>query len=494
MTQIQSRIFRVVLILFFMIIILGISSCSTLNTEEVKATLTIESATSTIELQPSPTFTIEIPTATETATATATLQPSPTPGGLHYFNDFNRSTTGLEEWTLYEIPFRRHDDTKSLNFPPVTKQGEEKQVIDALTSDPIYVIYDRHFYKNDSTFEAEFEIVGNGSATLGLIFRYSADGWYEMSVSNTGHWTINMAQMNSDEVIQTMLQEGDSQPLVSGQNTLTASCIDKTISISLNNEPLGSVEDSTLPDGDIFGLVYSEEAPFEMHAEISKIQLEDKDNKEFFDIDYERSGFYFNSPWWAVGTSTPKEVRSIMKGYSSQVIEDGQAKLTTSIPSWVVMINPQEMPRDVEINMDITTRDNVGRLGVGVICDWSDVNGGYIFWYRSPFTIITPYDIDSHGIPEYMGGDYEFVNTRYEELLAGETHHITANCGLGMVKFYIDGTLVESQPVSEFKYPDANKNGRLVGVAYYAEDINGANFFIDNYSVSWGLPLPTKTP
>ena len=437
----------------------------------------------------------ETPTLANTTTATSTVPPtiSPTPEGLYYFNDFSGGNTGLEDWITYEVPSLRHDNSQSVNFPAVVTEGEETQTLNALTAEPVYVIYEQPLQATDVVIEEQFEFTGTGSAIQGLICRYSTSGWYEMSVGNDGHWMIGLAQASSSHVNRTILAEGETTPMVSGINKIGASCNGSMISVSLNDQLVGSVEDATLTDGRLFGLVYQEVAPFEISSEIGAIHIMDGNEEELIDMTTRSSSFYFSAPSWAVSSGLPNDVRSTMSGYSSVEVVDGKAKLASTLPGWIVMINPQEMPRDVDINMDVTVPSG-NFLGIGAICDWSPEQGGYIFWYRSPYTIITPFEIDEFEVPKYMGGAYEFMDTQYEYLLAGETHHITARCGQGMAKLFIDGQLVSSHAVSEFKYPDANKNGRMVGLAYYPGSDNGGEVWIDNYSVSWKLPMVTPTP
>ena len=376
----------------------------------------------------------------------------------------------------------------------MVKTGEEKQTIDALTSDPVYVMHDQRLFTSDTSMEEEFEFIGTGSESDGLICRYSAEGWYEMSIGNNGHWKISLATTEGSTVQRTVLAEGDTTPIAGGVTQFGATCIGNKLSVALDGKELGSAEDATLPVGDIFGLIHQEEEPFTMHSEISKIHIVDGNGKELINLDKGLWSFYFSAPFWAVSISEPKDVRSLMSGYTSIQPMDGQAEISTAIQGWIVLINPQKMPRDVEINVDVVGDAHTVLDGVGVMCNWSDDKGGYVFWYKGPYTIITPFDIDEHGIPTYMGGDSEFVTTQWKDITEGRNHHIEAKCGVGMVQFYIDGHLVVSHAASEFKDPDKNKTGTMVGLVFSVEDSTGGTYLVDDYSVSWGLPTPTPIP
>ena len=180
-----------------------------------------------------------------------------------------------------------------------------------------------------------------------------------------------------------------------------------------------------------------------------------------------------------------------MSGYTTIQIEEGQARLSESQPGWVLLINPMEMPRDVEISMTVTSNDL--DHNIGILCNWSPENGGYLLWYRNPYSIITPFDIDEHGVPLYRGGNWEFMTTAYGNLLSTKTHQITAFCGVGMTKLFIDGQQVMSAPLSDFKAPDNNKAGRMIGLAFGTNVTDTASILIDNLMVSWRVPTPTPS-
>lgn len=427
-----------------------------------------------------------------TPTPAISFTPTLTPEGLFYYNDFQNALTGLESWQLYEVPTLKHDNTQFGNLIFPVARGP--QIIDALTTEMVYFIYDFPQFVDDIKIEEEFEFLGDGSTSHGLICRYSPTGWYETSINKDGSWQINLVQATDTSVSPTVLASGDSLQIDQGSNKESLSCIGSTISFTFNGKQVASVDNSVQKGGDLFGMTYQEDAPSTAQVQISRIRIVDKNNQELMLLDTGLDSFPFSFERWAIGIGQPQNVVSHKTGFTAISNNDGKAQVTISLPSWVFLINPQEMSRDVEVSMDVVANIHM-RNGIGVICGWDDENGGYLFWIKGGTALISPLDFDEHGLPFHQVLDKEFATEKFKQLLLqGSSHHLVAKCGVGLVQFYVDGQLVLSREASEFKYPDKNKRGNKVGIGIYLEESYVADFQFDNYSVSWGLPEATPTP
>lgn len=430
-------------------------------------------------------------TLTPTMLPTTLIQPTPTLEARYYLNEFSGTTTGLEGWTLYEVPFNRHWTLLPDNFPDVQNNTKAPQIMDAFDQVPVYAIYDQHLWSVDMTLDETFEFSGQGEASHALICRFSNSGWYEIGLSSSGNWKISLMSVDGQDLVNTTLLEGTLSAIPTGSINLRVNCLADQVGLQVNGQEIATVTDAALQQGDLFGFVYQEEAPSETQVQISKLTILDGKGNKLREWSNDADSFYFNKAYFAVSKQTPQNVRSIMSGYTTIEIEEGQARLRESQPGWVLLINPMEMPRDVEISMTVTSNDL--DHNIGILCNWSPENGGYLLWYRNPYSIITPFDIDEHGVPLYRGGNWEFMTTAYGNLLSTKTHQITAFCGVGMTKLFIDGQQVMSAPLSDFKAPDNNKAGRMIGLAFGTNVTDTASILIDNLMVSWRVPTPTPS-
>ena len=94
----------------------------------------------------------------------------------------------------------------------------------------------------DSVQEVDVNFLGPDSETV-LIFCRNDIKQYIFSLSSEGQWKIDVSDRK--------LTNGETQVVKSDVNHLTVSCVGSTLSMSLNGEELGSIEDSELTSGQI---------------------------------------------------------------------------------------------------------------------------------------------------------------------------------------------------------------------------------------------------
>ena len=97
----------------------------------------------------------------------------------------------------------------------------------------------------DTILQVDFELKGPDPATVIFICRKAEKNYY-FSISSVGHWQIDV----SDRKL-TIVNSGDTQALKAGMNHMLVSCVMDNLSLTLNDEKLGSILDSELSQGNI---------------------------------------------------------------------------------------------------------------------------------------------------------------------------------------------------------------------------------------------------
>ena len=106
----------------------------------------------------------------------------------------------------------------------------------------------------DSIIQVDFQFLGPDPAKAIVICRNDAKNYY-FSVSSTGQWKIDVSDRK--------LTGGDTQALKSGANQMEVGCQGNTLSLTLNGEKLGSIQDDELSEGSI-GLALTSEGSSEV--------------------------------------------------------------------------------------------------------------------------------------------------------------------------------------------------------------------------------------
>lgn len=449
--------------------------------------------TATPSLQPLP---------SETLTPTLAITPTSTPEGLFYANHFEGADAGFEDWVIYEIPFLpRHEH----NNPAYTfaKNEQKKLVIDSITSEPIYALYDLLLPATNQVISTEMEFKGAGSGSLSMVCRYSGTGWYEIGISSDGHWQITLAQANgeSTEIQRTILAEGDSTAITPGANRFEVSCLGNELNLTVNGELLGSAEDSTVEEGKVIGLVYQEDPAGEVSVELTSFVVTDPDGKKHLDLHAEVDSFYFYIWSFASFTGKPGELPALLKTEVNMETETGWGKITTNRAMRWLALYPQELPYNIEVSVDVDVERRDYDQGIGLVCRWLDQpstysgqnTGGYVLWLLQTYVIVTPFSVDEFGNVQSAGTAEFSDHTSYVQLLEGTRHHLMARCWNELVEFYVDGELVSRHSTSDFPYMGNEKTGSMAGLMFLSGG-PGSTARMDNLTFSWGIPLETPRP
>lgn len=94
----------------------------------------------------------------------------------------------------------------------------------------------------DTVLQVDFEFLGTDPATAIVICRNDTKNYY-FSISSAGHWKIDVSDRK--------LTGGDIRALKAGVNRLLVSCVGDELSLTLNNEKLGSIQDDEIKQGQI---------------------------------------------------------------------------------------------------------------------------------------------------------------------------------------------------------------------------------------------------
>jgi len=438
-------------------------------------------------------------TSTPLFTPTITMTPSPIPKGLYYFNDFEGSDPGLENWIIHEKNvYRWHDHNN--NLFSFVKNDQKQFLIDSTVTDPIYSIYDVRLPDTDQVFSAKTEFKGTGNAEVGLICRYSEAGWYEMSINRAGHWRISLAQteIGSNDIKRTVLAEGDSDKILPDANQLKISCIGAEMTLSVEGNLLGSIVDESIT-GKVVGLVYQENPVGDVSLQINALKISDPTSKESLTTYSGYNSYYFHDWEFSSSVQKPQDVQALIDPEFNIVIDNGRAKITTKQPMNWIALYPDELPHNIEISVDIDVQrtdyfDYLDDQGFGLVCRWKDTpptsypnnSGGYVLWILKSIVIVTPYSVDEFG-NAFGNGPVEFADDKnFIKLLEGTRHHLAARCWSDQIDFLVDGTLVASHKTSDFRGEGTKKDGTMVGLMFLSGEV-GTPAWIDNLKISWGL-------
>ncbi len=141
-------------------------------------------------LIPESTSTATIQPPTETATATATFTPTPTftstPMPMYFTEEFN---TDISSWVSFQ--------TGGETTPTVTLANDTLQIGISSPHTWYYAIHNPHEYQNVSI-SAKF--AGTPSGSIGLICRYSENGWYEFNLASDGTYSILFGQLLAEGI------------------------------------------------------------------------------------------------------------------------------------------------------------------------------------------------------------------------------------------------------------------------------------------------------
>jgi hypothetical protein len=211
------------------ILVAGILSCilfALLASKDKQHVETTPIATATfVSTQPVPTAIIPPPTAT------VALPPA------SFSDEFEK---GLSNYWAYFVAL---GDKKDVD---IAAQGQHIRFSITERDTYAYLIYELQQYE-DVQIETEVINQGTNNNNVGLICRFSEDGWYEFNVSSSGIYQIYAFDNNEYRLIR----NGGSTLIHMGQdaNVYRAECIGNALSLFVNDEQVWSGQDNTFKSG-----------------------------------------------------------------------------------------------------------------------------------------------------------------------------------------------------------------------------------------------------
>ena len=204
-------------------------------------------------LSSSETPTPELPPPSPTELPPQPTPPEPTASPQVAEKFFTEEFDGdLSNWTYFNV----------LGSTKANESGLSLEVVDGYLSFDIttkelytYVIYDPFTYK-DVVIELRAENLGTNNNAIGMVCRYSNEGWYEIDIQNNGLYKIFAASYDaSGNVVYHSLADGGSNKIKVGKETneYKMGCKDRTISLYINGFETRVLEDNqyVLPEGQV---------------------------------------------------------------------------------------------------------------------------------------------------------------------------------------------------------------------------------------------------
>jgi hypothetical protein len=198
-----------------------------------------------------PTPELPLPSPTELPPQPTAPEPTASPQSAEKFftEEFNGD---LSNWTYFNV----------LGSTKTNESGLSLEVVGGYLSFDItakelytYVIYTPFSYK-DVAIELRAENVGTNNNAIGMVCRYSDEGWYEIDVQNNGLYKIFAATYDaSGSVVYNSLADGGSNKIKVGKETneYKMICKDRSISLYINGFETRVLNDNqyVLPEGQV---------------------------------------------------------------------------------------------------------------------------------------------------------------------------------------------------------------------------------------------------
>jgi hypothetical protein len=149
-----------------------------------------QAATPTRVQESIPTATIQTPTEAASATPAFTSTPAftPTPLPLFFTDEFN---TDMNSWLSFQ--------TGGEATPEVMLNNDFLRLDISSPDTWHYFIHNAHTYQ-DVFIKAQF--VGTPAGSMGLVCRYSDDGWLEFNIANDGTYNVLFAHWLADGIAE----------------------------------------------------------------------------------------------------------------------------------------------------------------------------------------------------------------------------------------------------------------------------------------------------
>ncbi len=117
----------------------------------------------------------------------------------------------------------------------------------------VFVLHDQIIEDENVSIESSVELVGGPIVNnISLICRAGEDGWYEFSITGDGGWYIYRYQDNKYEVLANGVDDAINSDYAI--NSLNATCVDNSLSFSVNGIWVGSASDDVFIRGGQVGV------------------------------------------------------------------------------------------------------------------------------------------------------------------------------------------------------------------------------------------------
>ena len=179
--------------------------------------------------------------ATSTTLPAQQLKPLPTASltmlSPTFKEDFGK---GISNYWAYFLTLGKKDDVE------ISAQGEHLRISIAEQDTYAYLIYEKQIYKN-VRIDAEITNQGNNNNNVGLICRFSKEGWYEFNISSSGVYSIYAY----DNKQYRLIQNGGSELIHMNKatNQYRAECYDNSLTLYINHEKVWQGQDATFTQG-----------------------------------------------------------------------------------------------------------------------------------------------------------------------------------------------------------------------------------------------------
>lgn len=183
---------------------------------------------------PMPVTSTPAPTRPEpTSLPTYTVTPPPPT----FSDEFDK---GLSNYWAYFLALGEKNDVD------ISAQGEHVRFTITNYDTYAYLIYELHNY-DDVRIDTEVTNQGSNNNNVGLVCRFSEEGWYEFNISSSGVYSIYAF----DNKAYRLIRNGGSTWIKMGQDTnyYSVACIGNELTLYINDQKIWRGEDHTFKSG-----------------------------------------------------------------------------------------------------------------------------------------------------------------------------------------------------------------------------------------------------
>lgn len=160
-----------------------------------------------------------------------------TPPSATFLDDFDK---GISNYWAYFLALGEKNDVN------ISAQGEHVRFTITDYDTYAYLIYELHNY-DDVRIDTEVTNQGSNNNNVGLVCRFSEDGWYEFNISSSGVYSVYAFDNNEYRLIR----NGGSTLIRMDKETnqYSIECIGEELTLYINDEKVWSGDDSSFNSG-----------------------------------------------------------------------------------------------------------------------------------------------------------------------------------------------------------------------------------------------------